>query len=60
MIMFCACVVSAGAPTFSSCAQPNVDLLVNRIVENAINIVPCENAAIFFRGKTALGQEHVW
>lgn len=33
--------------------QPNVDLLVNRIVESAMNIVPCENVVEFLKNQLA-------
>lgn len=38
--------------------QPNVDLLVNRIAESAMNIVPCENVVLLFRAQS--NQENVW
>jgi transcriptional regulator with GAF, ATPase, and Fis domain len=39
--------------------QPSIDLLVNRMTESVINIVPCENVVLLFCSRNGY-KNHVW
>lgn len=40
--------------------QPNVDLIVSRIAESVINIVPCENVVLLFSSLKGRGGGYFW
>jgi len=37
--------------------QPSIDVIVNRIADRAVSVVPCENAVVLFRGQKKKSRE---